>query len=359
MLKMIKNVFIYSGVDKESYDLALPSINKANLAMVQVFSGMASVLTGIMCLLSMFLSSTSQNRTVYVAGFFGSLLLFVLSTVCAKKHTWIIIPLVYIAFSVFFLYGIFIGTITNPTQQTVTFMVMLVFMPVLFIDRPVRVLSAMAVYVLFFIFLCFKNKVDPVLSTDVMDAIIFGILGGASGSIINHIKVRSYVLEHKLHNASRTDELTQMNNRNSFESDLHAYPDKCKENLGCIYFDVNGLHELNNTKGHKEGDIMLQYIAGQIKEIFGRDFTYRIGGDEFVAFVADFEKTQLEFLLSKLKEYVERKNYHVAVGYECIDKSVLDMDTLIKAAEAQMYANKSQFYRENGRDRRRRRDDAK
>lgn len=353
-MEKLKNILLYAGVDRESYDRVKPNILRTNRMMIAIFSGIATVLIGIMCLLTFVLRSTAPNRTIYIAGFFGSLFLFLLFQLYAKNHSWIVLPIVYVAFSIFFLYGLFIGTITNPTQQTVTFMVMLVLMPILFIDRPIRILFAMLFFILIFIYLCFQNKTGAVLSTDVMDAVIYGILGAASGTIINHVKVRSYVLEYKLHDASRFDQLTNMNNRNSYEADMSLYPDKCQKSLTCIYIDVNGLHELNNTKGHVMGDNMLKFVAEQVRNTFGVEYTYRIGGDEFVAFAVDTEVDEISQMLEGMNEIIEKENYHVAIGYHCMDKESLVMDELIKSAESEMYRSKSRFYRESNRDRRNR-----
>ena len=29
----------------------------------------------------------------------------------------------------------------------------------------------------------------------------------------------------------------------------------------CVYIDANGLHELNNERGHEAGDLMLRFVA--------------------------------------------------------------------------------------------------
>ena len=39
-----------------------------------------------------------------------------------------------------------------------------------------------------------------------------------------------------------------------------------RRELCCIFVDVNGLHELNNTQGHQTGDRMLQEVARQIRQ---------------------------------------------------------------------------------------------
>ena len=67
------------------------------------------------------------------------------------------------------------------------------------------------------------------------------------------------------------------------------YPYLCQENVVCVYADANGLHELNNEQGHDAGDRMLQTVAREMQSRFGDAHTYRVGGDEFVAFVPDRE----------------------------------------------------------------------
>ena len=354
MFKELKNSLLYSGLDKETYSIVRDDVMEANHVMISVFSCFATILIFAVWIFTYILDSTVQNRGIYFAGFIGSLLLLFASVVLAKRFKWLILPLVYVAFSIFFLYGIYIGTISNPTQQTVTFMVMLVFLPMLFVDRTIHVMIGIILYTALFIFMCFRSKSGDVLSIDVQDAIIYSTLGIVSGAVINRIKMRKYLLEYRLSEASRIDLLTQMNNRNSFETDLANYSDKCKEKLFCVYIDANGLHELNNAKGHEKGDDMLKFIANTVKDAFGKEYSYRIGGDEFVAFVSDMEESKIVSIIKNMNDIIEKEGYNIAVGCGCQSKSDLNMSELIKKAESIMYQNKSLYYKECNHDRRNR-----
>jgi hypothetical protein len=75
------------------------------------------------------------------------------------------------AVSVFLIYGTAIGTFTRPNDQTVTFMVMLVFVPLLFVDRPIRMAAVLLFYVITFIILAYKYKDPRILSADITDII--------------------------------------------------------------------------------------------------------------------------------------------------------------------------------------------
>ncbi|MCR4717178.1 MAG: GGDEF domain-containing protein [Lachnospiraceae bacterium] len=348
MLERIKNYILYADTDKESYLQVQSSIEKSNQLISMVFSSVAFVLIAIMFLLSCFIKEFSSSRMVYLWGTIFSASLFIIS-ILAKKYTKLTYLGVYLAISGFMLYGIAIGTITRPEEQTVTFMVMLLLLPLIFVDKPIRVAVCIIFYVAIFIALVILKKSPEMQAVDISDAIIFGLLAIASGSIVIRVKVKGYVLEKRLQIMSETDQLTGLNNRNCYEWKLETYPSVCKKSLCCVYIDANGLHELNNTKGHKAGDEMLQYIANSVKNLFGAKDSYRIGGDEFVAFAVDASNDDLEGKISELTERINEQGYHAALGYEIMDAKSLEINKLIVSAESKMYKDKSDFYKTHDR----------
>ena len=253
------------------------------------------------------------------------------------------------AISVFLIYGIAIATLTRPEEQTVTFMVMLIFVPLIFLDRPIRMAASLLVYIIAFIIAAKLTKTDPVLSVDVTDAVIFGALAIVSEAVVYRAKIRGYVLENKLHIMSETDQLTGLNNRNCYEWRLCTYPELYKHSVCCIYIDVNGLHELNNTKGHKAGDEMLCSIADVVRERFGSKDAYRVGGDEHVAFCLDTPLEEVENRIEEMRSQITEQGYHVAVGYEFSSKKNTNINDLIVLAESRMYKDKSEYYKTHDR----------
>lgn len=168
----------------------------------------------------------------------------------------------------------------------------------------------------------------------------------ANSFIMAMCNMESYRL---IHNMGTMDVLTGLQNRNSYESALPDYKKITEENFCCIYIDVNGLHELNNQRGHKAGDIMLQFVANSIGSVFGTKHTYRIGGDEFVAFSLRDSVDVVAEKLKKLCAQVEAEGYHISVGSACWKDGARDLDELIAQAEEAMYADKKAFYQKNDR----------
>lgn len=154
----------------------------------------------------------------------------------------------------------------------------------------------------------------------------------------------------ELHEKQKQAELDVMSgllNRNCYEQNLSLYPGECRESLTCIYMDANGLHELNNKKGHEAGDRMLQEVAYIIQEQFGSKDTYRIGGDEFVAFVKDETAEAIQKKMEVIDHYLTKKGYHISVGM-CRQEIPVDIDGLVKQAEKRMYGEKKRYYKEKG-----------
>ena len=352
MKEKLKDILFYGGVDEASYENVKDEINHVNRTLVNVVSGLASVLITALFLLSYSLSGIGMNHMVYGIGSAISILMLIASLLFAEKYPRIIGALVHLSYIIFYAYGILIGTVTDPDGKTVTFMVMLVFLPTLFTIPPVQTISISFTCEIIFIFLCFQTKTGAVLNNDVVDAIIFGFLGSISGVLLVCMKIRSHVNEFHLREVSRSDKLTGMNNRNAYELDIHTIPKNCKKSLACVYIDVNGLKIANDNQGHKAGDKMLVSVARIILKYFGDYYAYRIGGDEFIVFIPDIKSHALASSIAAMKNEIEENKYHIAIGYDKQNIGGLSMGSLTKNAEAMMYQDKLLYYKDSEHERR-------
>lgn len=148
---------------------------------------------------------------------------------------------------------------------------------------------------------------------------------------------------HAKEKLATTDLLTNLKNRNAYEQTLAQYEEDAPAELSCVYADVNGLHELNNSQGHAAGDKMLQTVAKVFVGYFGQEHVYRIGGDEFLIFVeANLDKVSEKALAAK--EKVVEEGYHVSVG----TASGRNVASVVKVAELRMYEDKKRYYMSQG-----------
>lgn len=64
------------------------------------------------------------------------------------------------------------------------------------------------------------------------------------------------------------------------------------EPFAVLVYDINDLKYINDTYGHKAGDLYIKGCCGILTEVYGTDGVYRIGGDEFAVILTGggFEK---------------------------------------------------------------------
>lgn len=139
------------------------------------------------------------------------------------------------------------------------------------------------------------------------------------------------------------DSLTGLLNRNCFERTIENLDKNEYRNVACVYIDANGLHNINNRFGHEAGDNMLKAIAQALQSKFGSDKTYRIGGDEFVAFAFGDSEKQIEENIESIKNDIEKQGYSISYGVSFSEVST-NAERFIKQAERNMLDNKYSYY---------------
>ena len=110
-----------------------------------------------------------------------------------------------------------------------------------------------------------------------------------------------------------TDSLTGVKN-------THAYVEKEKEvdkriaereidEFGIVFFDLNDLKKVNDTKGHEAGDNYIREACHIIRMTFKHSPVFRIGGDEFVAFLEGEDYRNRKELLTAFETQIEENLY--------------------------------------------------
>ena len=175
-----------------------------------------------------------------------------------------------------------------------------------------------------------------------LSTIVFSI--GDSGT--NNLENRVQATYH-----SKVDILTGLYNRFSFTEKTEAYEKDHPDQLICIYSDADGLHALNDEKGHFAGDAFLKLCGKVLKDGFGED-CYRIGGDEFVVFTESMDEAAVRTALDEIARQLDEEHYHMSFGI-CSLQDGMDIPDMIRNAELEMYRNKNDYYLSTNRERRR------
>ena len=162
--------------------------------------------------------------------------------------------------------------------------------------------------------------------------------------IDNHMRDNADALEH----SALYDQLTDCKNRKALD---WAYTEKLEKYfpLAVVMCDLNGLKEINDQKGHDAGDKFIVQTAQTLKSVFGKHHVYRIGGDEFIAVLPNVTYPAFQKLLETAKSQLGDT---ASLGTTISGTKDTDFESLLKAADAEMYENKKQHYIVAGKDRR-------
>ena len=168
------------------------------------------------------------------------------------------------------------------------------------------------------------------------------LLSSATFFILDSIDRRES--HEKLHRLSFEDTLTSVYNRNKFNQDIEEYHQKPVEDIGVAYFDINGLKEVNDTKGHAAGDKLVKNAATGINSVFIGD-TYRIGGDEFVVITTHIKKDIFEQNVQDAIKNLNENGISVSFGTSW-EQSSDRIEKQLSTADHLMYKNKLSYYKE-------------
>lgn len=349
--KLWKQV-LSAGVDEAIYRQNISAINERNRRYLQIFSQIAATFMLVMAVCSFFLDSLSSNQVFYV------LSTVLLAGICfasfssITRNAAVTLSLIYLFMSILLGFGIAVSTYGNPDEVAASFLALMFAVPMLFTDRPIRLYLPIFCSTVVFLILARFTKAPHTWETDSINGIVFSLVSAVTTTFMTKIKVQSYIMEDTIRRMAITDQLTGLQNRHSYEERLRSIPAQSIRSVFCLYVDVNGLHDLNNAHGHAAGDRMLQYVASAMQNIFGRENSYRIGGDEYIALGSDCSMADVQEMVKKLRQAVESAGYHIAAGMEFQLKEEIDMKVLVQSAEQKMYQDKEAFYREPGRERR-------
>lgn len=122
--------------------------------------------------------------------------------------------------------------------------------------------------------------------------------------------------------------------------------------LAVFYIDLDNFKPINDSAGHKTGDLVLQEVARRLKaSLRSTDICARIGGDEFVVIATQIEQEQhvLEIaakLLKQLQQPVEIDGHSyelgASIGVSLHPRHGQELAELLEKADSAMYQVKQQ-----------------
>ena len=148
------------------------------------------------------------------------------------------------------------------------------------------------------------------------------------------------------------DALTNVKNKRAY-AQAEAELDRQIENawkfgqpkFAVVVCDLNGLKQINDTRGHKAGDDFIRAACSIICNVFKHSPVFRIGGDEFAVLLNGADHDQRQKLMAKLIQELEKNKANgirpVAVGIsEFNPTDDIRVQDVFERADKLMYADK-------------------
>jgi diguanylate cyclase (GGDEF)-like protein len=164
--------------------------------------------------------------------------------------------------------------------------------------------------------------------------------------------VKQALLDRELRYLALTDDLTCLFNRRGFfaaATQQLKLAQRNSQKLLLLFCDVDNLKKINDSHGHREGDLALIHTADALEQTFrDSDILARLGGDEFVVLATEASVQTSEVLLRRLEKALKKSNagesrYQLllSVGVARFDpKRAVSLGELMAQADEAMYEQK-------------------
>ena len=144
------------------------------------------------------------------------------------------------------------------------------------------------------------------------DALVRGQVDGVMLSRMLRFSVERQHVRTALHTKTLVDELTGLYNRRGFIS-LARQQIKTAERMSRdvvhVFLDVDGMKQINDTFGHREGDLALIETADILRATFREsDVIARMGGDEFAVLALETSPLAADSLVERLCGQIGERN---------------------------------------------------
>lgn len=165
--------------------------------------------------------------------------------------------------------------------------------------------------------------------------------------------VKQSLLEREIRSLAITDDLTGFFNRRGFlaaATQQLKLAHRDKQSVLLLFCDVDHLKSINDTYGHREGDLALIRTADALEETFrNSDVLARLGGDEFAVLAWEASTPDLRTILARLEKHLVKANTDeprfkltLSIGVARFDpEAPLSLGELMAKADQDMYKHKN------------------
>ncbi len=208
------------------------------------------------------------------------------------------------------------------------------------------------------------RKQDFTIRSEIASENEIGLLAGGLNDLLDHIERRDAALESELaqrraveqdlDQLAHFDNVTALPNRHFFNTYLESAIQQARDSgamIGVMFIDLDNFKIVNDTLGHRSGDLLLKEASQRIEQTLGEaEKIFRIGGDEFAIVIKDVQDIAQAEAIAKeiirdLHQPFDLHNNEIyvgaSIGISFFPTQAGDLSSLLSNADAAMYHAKS------------------
>ncbi|MDX1451103.1 MAG: sensor domain-containing diguanylate cyclase [Oleiphilaceae bacterium] len=157
----------------------------------------------------------------------------------------------------------------------------------------------------------------------------------------------------ELEKLSRTDKLTQLNNRGYWEECLtreFSRFNRYNTTTSVVMFDIDHFKKVNDTYGHQAGDEAIKLVANVLRSnLRDTDIAGRYGGEEYGVILPNTDAQAAIVFCERIRKQIEAMHvehegriikFTISLGISQANKDIPDHKTWLEQADQALYASK-------------------
>ena len=260
-MNYIKHQLLYAGLDKSEFHRLIPQARRENEGKLKTYAMVSLVLFLTLTVASLIARIFPDSAIIsYAVMAAFSAVVYTLARMLPAQKPSSTTGLCYVFVGALYIFSL-INSAMHPEMPAVAAIAIMLMGPFLFTERPLNLICMNVVTIVLLCIMSFRFKSRQLALIDLWDSLVFGIISIAAEITAENLRFRLLSQTNRLKYISETDMMTGCKNRNCYQDRLPRFADMCKEHMVCVYIDVNGLHNLNDSHGHEAGDNMLMAVA--------------------------------------------------------------------------------------------------
>lgn len=328
-------------------------IEVKNKRMVTVIATIGFTIFSFLLVVSFFSQGYRPLRVPYFILFIIMGILLLLSLI---KCSFIkAIPLYYTGYTFLVFYCIFTSRFITPDYVCVLILAFLFEIPILIIDKAVRINSIEVFLACLYICLVVPYKTQEIALDEAINVVFFTITSLCIGRHLGRIRLENLQLIRKSKIRETTDALTGLFNRRKLFNTLSEIEENNLNPYTAVaMIDIDFFKVFNDTFGHQAGDECLVKVATCLDEVsqkYSVSF-YRYGGEEFLAlFQYQDDARPIDICKEINRKIADLRIPHKVDGYDCLTCSIgvasidcvdtQNIEKWIGYADTALYASKN------------------